>query len=159
MHTAYLLVGGNQGNRAESLQQSRTWIEKDAGRIKAVSHVYETAAWGNTRQAAFLNQVLVVETALEAQDLMQQLLAIEHKMGRIREERYGPRTIDIDILLFDKEIHDQPELRIPHPEMANRRFVLVPLAELVPDLVHPVTGKTIAKLLAECPDRLPVQKI
>jgi 2-amino-4-hydroxy-6-hydroxymethyldihydropteridine diphosphokinase len=159
MHIAYLLVGGNLGNRADSLQQARNRIEQEGGRIKAASHIYETAAWGNTQQAPFLNQVLVVETALEAQDLMRQLLSIEHMMGRIREERYGPRKIDIDILLFDNEIHDQPELRIPHPEMTNRRFALVPLAELVPNLVHPVSGKTVAQLLAECPDQLAVQKI
>jgi 2-amino-4-hydroxy-6-hydroxymethyldihydropteridine diphosphokinase len=159
MHIAYLLVGGNQGNRAESLQQARAWIAKEAGQIIRQSGIYETAAWGNTNQPAFLNQVLAVETALEAGQLMATLLQIEQKMGRVRQQRYGPRTIDIDILLFDNEIHDQPELTIPHPELGNRRFALIPLAEIAAQLVHPVSGKTIAHLLADCSDPLAVQKI
>lgn len=159
MHTAYLLVGGNQGNRADSLQQARAWIEMDAGKIVGQSGIYETAAWGNTNQPAFLNQVLAIETDMEASELMATVLAIEIKMGRVREQRYGPRTIDIDILLFDEEIHHLPELSIPHPELANRRFALIPLAEIAGGLVHPVSGKTIEQMLSDCTDHLAVQKI
>jgi len=90
---------------------------------------------------------------------MRKILKIEKEMGRIREEKLGPRIIDVDILLFDNEIHDLRFLKIPHPEMQNRRFVLIPIAEIDPTLQHPVLKKTIAELLEECPDNLEVRKI
>jgi 2-amino-4-hydroxy-6-hydroxymethyldihydropteridine diphosphokinase len=159
MHKAYLLVGGNVGNRQKYLQEAGEFIGKRAGKVLECSAIYETAAWGKTDQASFLNQVLAIETALTASGLMTELLQIEEKIGRKRGDRYGPRIIDIDILLFDKEVHNSEHIKIPHPEMTRRRFALVPLAEIAPQILHPISGKTIKQLLEECPDSLSVQKI
>jgi len=158
MNTAYLLVGGNIGEREQNLARARQWIEADCGAIIRASSIYETAAWGNTAQAAFLNQVLEIHTPLNAKQLIRHVLKVEKKMGRIREEKYGPRLIDIDILLFNDEIHKTDFLTIPHPEMQNRRFVLEPLAEIAPAVTHPALKKTITELLNDCPDPLPVKK-
>jgi 2-amino-4-hydroxy-6-hydroxymethyldihydropteridine diphosphokinase len=158
MNTAYLLTGGNIGNRVAYLQQAAELIADLAGKITAVSAIYETAAWGQKDQNSFLNQVLEVRTALTPEDLMTILLQIEEKMGRKRMDRYGPRIIDIDILLYGNEIHNSSHITIPHPELANRRFALVPLSELAASYLHPVTGKSIEQMLAETTDPLPVQK-
>lgn len=134
-------------------------ISTGCGIIPVRSPVYETAAWGITDQAPFLNQALELHTRSGADELMQELLRIEEQMGRVRQERYGPRTIDIDILLFNDEIRSTPLLTLPHPEMYRRRFALQPLADIAPDIQHPVLKKSIAELLAECPDELPVRKV
>ncbi len=155
----YLLIGGNMGDRRAFLRQAGHLISEHCGPVPAASPVYETAAWGNPDQAAFLNQALKLETPLEAEPLMKKLLQIEEMMGRIRGERYGPRTIDIDILLYNNDIRNTALLTVPHPEMQNRRFALQPLADLAPALEHPVLKKTILQLLAECLDPLPVTKV
>jgi 2-amino-4-hydroxy-6-hydroxymethyldihydropteridine diphosphokinase len=159
MNKAYLLTGGNLGNREQNLAKARELITQQCGSIIAASSLYETAAWGNTDQPAFLNQALEISTALTARQLIRKILKAEKKMGRIREEKYGPRIIDIDILLFNNEIHNYPLLKLPHPEMQNRRFALLPLAEIAPHITHPVLKKTITQLLDACPDELPVRKI
>ena len=159
MSTAYLLIGGNLGNRKENLSKAIELINEQCGTLTTSSSVYETAAWGMTEQPSFLNQVLRISTSLTARQLMRKILKIEKMMGRVRKEKLGPRVIDIDILFFENEIHDHPFLKIPHPELQNRRFVLVPLAELNPELQHPVLKKTIAELLEECPDNLEVKRI
>jgi 2-amino-4-hydroxy-6-hydroxymethyldihydropteridine diphosphokinase len=158
MNSAYLLIGGNMGDRFENLDKTRALISGDCGDIVKQSSVFETSAWGKTDQPDFLNQALELETALQAGDLLKSLLAIEQKMGRFRGEKYGPRIIDIDIILFNREIIDLPHLKVPHPQMQNRRFVLAPMAEIAPRLVHPVSGKTMTQLLADCPDGLAVNK-
>ncbi|GAC1594507.1 MAG: 2-amino-4-hydroxy-6-hydroxymethyldihydropteridine diphosphokinase [Chitinophagaceae bacterium] len=158
MNTVYLLTGGNVGNRQQYLQESARIIEVSCGRIINRSFLYETAAWGKTDQAAFLNQALEIETSMTAKNLLQQLLAIEQAAGRKRAGKYGPRTIDIDILLFNNEIIHTPLLTIPHPQMAARRFVLEPLNEIAPGYIHPVLKKNITRLLQECTDPLPVKK-
>lgn len=122
------------------------------------SSVYRTAPWGKPGQSDFLNQVLEIETRLSAKELMDDLLKIEEKLGRRRQEKFGPRLIDIDIIFFNDEIISQPGLTIPHPEVQNRRFALVPLNELAPNHMHPVFQKTIYQLLLECPDTLAVNK-
>ena len=133
-------------------------ITEQCGTVTRSSSIYETEAWGNTDQPSFLNQVLEISTSLNARQLMRKVLNIEEVMGRVRKEKFGPRIIDIDILFFENEIHDMRFLKIPHPEMQNRRFVLVPLAEINPALQHPVFKKTIAEILEECPDLLDVKK-
>ena len=123
------------------------------------SGIYQTAAWGKTDQPDFLNQVIEVETNFSAQKTMDAILDIESNMGRVRTEKNAPRVIDIDILFFNKELHDEPGLTIPHPALAQRRFVLIPLNELAPDFLHPLFHKTIQQLLIECTDTLNVKKI
>ena len=158
MNKAYILTGGNMGDRDENLAIAREWLEADCGKIMNASSIYETAAWGKTDQPAFLNQALEIHTSLNARQLIRHILKVEKKMGRIRKEKYDPRLIDIDILLFNNEIHKTPFLKIPHPEMQNRRFVLVPLAEIAPAIIHPLLKKSITELLNDCLDLLPVTK-
>ena len=158
MNTAFLLTGGNLGDREKNLSQALQHIAEQCGHIVALSSLYETAAWGNVEQPSFLNQAIELETKLNARQLIRRLLKIEKIMGRERKEKYSARIIDIDILLFNHEIHDYHFLKLPHPEMQNRRFALEPLAELAPDYIHPALGKSIVTLLALCPDSLPVKK-
>ena len=158
MNVAFLLIGGNMGNREENLQTAKSLIEQYCGEVMKSSLLYLTAAWGKTDQPAFLNQALQIETSLTAKELMRQILAIEKMMGRERNEKYGPRVIDIDILLFNDEQHDLPFLKIPHPEMQNRRFALIPLAEIAGTVLHPVFKKSVSKLMEETPDKLEVKK-
>lgn len=159
IHTAYLLIGGNLGNRLGNLQLAAELIEKSCGSIAQRSSIYETAAWGLTEQPDFLNQVLVLHTGLVPATLMQQLLLIENSMGRERSVKMGPRIIDIDILLIDDLVMDTPLLQLPHPALPLRRFALLPLAEVAPDVIHPVEKKPICQLLKDCKDHLNVQKI
>jgi 2-amino-4-hydroxy-6-hydroxymethyldihydropteridine diphosphokinase len=158
MNNIYLLLGSNIGNSKASLAKATTQIEKNIGNIFRQSNLYSTAAWGNTKQPDFLNQVIIVETALTALQTMQTILNIEKKMGRVRTVKNAPRIIDIDILFFNKEIIYQPELTVPHPQIQNRRFVLVPLNQLSPNLKHPLLKITVHQLLMHCPDKLNVKK-
>jgi 2-amino-4-hydroxy-6-hydroxymethyldihydropteridine diphosphokinase len=159
MSTGHLLIGGNLGDRKKNLLTAISLINEQCGSLTRSSSVYETEAWGKTDQPSFLNQALEISTSLNARQLLRKILKIEKEMGRVRKEKLGPRIIDIDILLYENEIHDLRFLKIPHPEMQNRRFVLVPLAEIDPTLQHPVLKKTIAELLEECPDNLEVKRI
>jgi 2-amino-4-hydroxy-6-hydroxymethyldihydropteridine diphosphokinase len=159
MNIAYLLTGGNLGKREENLATVYNHIAVRCGDITNSSSLYETAAWGKNEQPSFLNQALEIQTELTSRQLLQKILNIEKQTGRIRREKYGPRIIDIDILLFNDEIHNYPLLKIPHPEMHNRRFVLVPLAEIASEIIHPVLKKTIIELLAICPDKLEVSRL
>lgn len=158
-HTAYLLIGGNLGNRWHNLTTAIDLIEASCGSISQQSSVYETAAWGLTTQPDFLNQVLVVKTTLSPFNLMKQLLLIETKMGRVRSIKMGPRIIDLDILLIDDCIIETDLLKLPHPALPQRRFALLPLVEIAPQLIHPVEKKSIFQLLKDCTDNLNVQKI
>lgn len=159
MNEAYLLAGGNMNDRLFFLSKAKEAIEKNCGNIIKESSVYETAAWGIEAQQSFLNQALHVKTELSAQNLLTTILKIEETLGRKRELKYGPRTIDIDILLFNEEVIDVPGLKIPHPQMQYRRFVLEPLNELAAEKIHPVLRKTIHQLLQDCADTLKVNKI
>ena len=159
MNISYLLIGGNQGDREAMLAEARTHLETAAGTIRQASSLYETAPWGKSDQGWFLNQALQVETEADPATLLKTLLQIEEKMGRKRAEKYGSRRIDIDILFFNDAILHRPDLVIPHPEIANRRFVLEPLNEIAPDYLHPVLHRSVRELLLACTDPLEVKKI
>lgn len=159
MNTAFLLIGGNLGNRTRHLAKARSLIHQRCGNITQTSSLYETAAWGEVEQAAFLNQVLKIQTLLPAVKLLNCLLAAEQKMGRVRRQKSGPRTIDIDLLFFNDDKIEAPGLQVPHPRLHLRRFVLEPMNEIAPGLIHPVFNKTISQLLVECEDALAVQKL
>jgi 2-amino-4-hydroxy-6-hydroxymethyldihydropteridine diphosphokinase len=154
MNKAYLLIGGNMGDRLANLEMAKLAIYQEIGPILLSSSMYETAAWGKEDQPAFLNQALLIETNLIAHDLMLALLAIEKNMGRIRQEHLGPRTIDLDIIFFNDQIIDSANLTIPHPQMQKRNFVLTPLKEIAPNFIHPILKKSITQLLTDCEDPL-----
>ena len=158
MNTAYLLIGGNLGNRSAYLQKAVELIQQTCGNIVHSSAIYETAAWGFIDQPSFYNQALALETTLSPTALMHQLLEIEEQMGRIRADKMGPRVIDLDILLIDGLIISSDLLTLPHPSLPLRRFALLPLYEIAPDIIHPVLQRSVSKLLEECTDELDVQK-
>jgi len=159
MNTVYLLIGGNMGERELNLERARNLIGEKCGEVTTISSIYETAPWGETDQPVFLNQALQIITSLKPMPLLQKLLDIEKQLGRTRQVKFGPRNIDIDILFYNEETHNYPLLTIPHPALQYRRFVLTPMNEIAPGFVHPVFKKTIAELLEECPDDLPVNKL
>jgi len=154
----YLLIGGNLNDRYLNLRGAVQALELLAGEIVAVSKVYETAAWG-MEGPAFLNQAVHIRTDLEHIELLETILGIEHQLGRNREDTEGFQnsTMDIDILLLDDLVLDSPELIVPHPRMAERAFVLKPLADIAGNTVHPATGQTINTMLNACTDPLEVR--
>jgi 2-amino-4-hydroxy-6-hydroxymethyldihydropteridine diphosphokinase len=151
----HLLLGTNLGNKRRNLEQAKEKISVVAQILRS-SVIYKTQAWGNTRQPDFYNQVVEISTSQTPEILLGEILAIEAEMGRERKEKWGARLIDIDILFFREEILNLPHLTIPHPEIANRKFVLVPLCELEPEMIHPVSKKSMRALLTECLDHLKV---
>jgi 2-amino-4-hydroxy-6-hydroxymethyldihydropteridine diphosphokinase len=152
----FLLLGTNLGDRSQHLATARALIEARAGKIIKTSAIYQTAAWGKTDQPDFYNQVIEIESILSPDELLKTTLGIEEEMGRVRTEVWGARTIDIDILLYSDIMVEREHLIIPHPRMNNRKFTLIPLAEIAPEVIHPVTQKTIRELLAICTDKLNV---
>ena len=158
-HITFLLLGTNQGDRKKNLTFARNAIELSVGPILKASSLYQTAAWGKTDQPDFLNQALEVETLLSAENVLGELLRIEQSMGRQREEKWGERIMDIDILFYENEIHNSPQLTIPHPELPNRRFALGPLAEIAGDIIHPVLNLKIQEMLERCSDPLLVRRL
>jgi 2-amino-4-hydroxy-6-hydroxymethyldihydropteridine diphosphokinase len=155
----FLLLGSNVGKSYDNLRTAIQCIQTDAGVIIKQSSIYQTKAWGKIDQPDFLNQVIQIETNLSPEELLVSVLEIEKKMGRVRNEKWGPRIIDIDILFYNQVIISLPQLTIPHPEIAARRFTLSPLAELSPEFLHPLLNKTISELLSDCADPLPVVRL
>jgi 2-amino-4-hydroxy-6-hydroxymethyldihydropteridine diphosphokinase len=158
LNTIYLLLGSNLKNPAEQLSIARKLIVAEIGEIIKTSSLYATAAWGNSNQPDFLNQVIIVQSDFSASYTMETILTIEANMGRIRTQKNAPREIDIDILFFNNDIINLPELVVPHPLLQERKFVLIPLNEIVPDFIHPILLKTTQELLEICTDNLDVQK-
>lgn len=159
VNTAFLITGGNLGLRTANLHTAATTIAEKCGPVIKVSGIYETKAWGYTHQPDFYNQVLYMHTHLTAEELLVEILSIEIQMGRERLIKLGPRIIDIDILFFNDDIIETNSLKVPHPHISERRFVLEPLCEIAPGFIHPVYKKTIAAMLEACTDELPVYKI
>jgi 2-amino-4-hydroxy-6-hydroxymethyldihydropteridine diphosphokinase len=158
MNKAYLSLGSNEGDRLQWLKRAMELITANCGSIVARSSVYEAAAWGITEQPDFLNMAICVQTSKTPLELLLSIHEIEATLGRQRDVKWGQRTLDIDILLFNHEIIDMPELQVPHPYLHERRFTLLPLDEIAEDYMHPVLNKRIAELLEECPDKLEVKQ-
>lgn len=153
----FIGLGTNLGERFENLARARALLAERVV-VKAVSSVYETKPWGYLDQPDFLNQVIEVETDLTPTKLLNLLKQVEKKMGRETSFKYGPRLIDLDILLVGDRVLHTARLNIPHPQITERAFVLVPLAELAPEMVHPVLYRSVTDLLTELPDRDEVKK-
>lgn len=151
-----LILGGNRGDREELINQAVKFIS-EKNQLAASSAIYETQAWGNVAKGNFLNQVIQLETSVSPEKLLELIQEIEEKLGRKRTETWGDRTMDIDILYFGDEVKHTPQLTIPHRFIQDRRFVLVPLAEILPDMIHPVLGKSNRTLLEECQDPCEVE--
>lgn len=158
MAEVFLLLGSNMGDSQKYLQEARLALQHQIGTLLAKSSVYQTAAWGKANQPDFLNQVLNMETALEPLELLNRCLGIEQGLGRVREEKWAARTIDIDILFYDSMIVNHENLVIPHPFLHERAFTLIPLVELAPEWVHPVLKKSMTDLLASLGVDLAVKK-
>ena len=159
MNSVYILLGGNLGNREKNLTMAGSYIEKEVGKIIKASSIYETASWGIAEQPDFLNQVLLVETNFSAEEIMEIILTIENKMGRTRAEKNASRIIDIDILFFNDEVINEPGLTVPHPQIQNRKFVLLPLNEIASDLIHPTLQLSVKELLSTSKDKLEVKRL
>lgn len=153
MTEALIITGSNMGDRQTYLQRAIDSLH-EAGIITiSTSPIYETEPWGDIPQQTYFNQILKVQTKLKAEELLNTMLLIENKLGRIRtEQQFGPRTIDIDLLLYNNLIINTETLILPHPRMHLRRFVLVPACDVAPEWIHPIFNKTLSQLLAECQD-------
>lgn len=163
MNNVALLIGGNQGDRRALIKQATELIQQSIGTVALASRCYETEPWGDFGEEApqkFLNRALLVETPLSAHEVLEEALLIEAILGRMRPSlstfnfqlltrQYSSRPMDIDLIFFNDEVIDMPDLQIPHPRMHLRRFVLEPLAEIMPEYRHPVLGKTIKEMLDE----------
>ena len=145
----YIALGSNLGDKEINLKEALLRLAKKGIKICKVSDFIATRPYGVTDQPDFLNAVAEVETDISPAELLQVLLQTEREMGRLRLRRWGERNIDLDLLLYDGQTIDLPELKVPHPDMQNREFVLKPLAQIAPDAVHPKLGKTIGQMWKE----------
>lgn len=155
----FLLLGTNLGDRKKNLVDACRLIEESVGKIIKRSSVYETEPWGKKEQPEFFNQAVEVETELTAREVLRAVTEIEKKLGRKREERWGERTMDIDILFYGEEVIASEDLVVPHPRIGERRFVLEPLAEIGGEVVHPVVKMKVREMLERCEDELKVSRL
>ena len=149
MNIVYIAFGSNIGDRGAAIEEALNLIEQNEMKIVKRSKIYETEPYGYVDQPSFLNGAVEVETNLSCRDVLERLLSIENQIGRVREFKWGPRIIDLDIIFYNNEIYDEEDLKVPHPDMQSRDFVLKPLNDLCPDYVHPILGNTIRELLGE----------
>ncbi|MGF1532130.1 MAG: 2-amino-4-hydroxy-6-hydroxymethyldihydropteridine diphosphokinase [Bernardetiaceae bacterium] len=154
--TVVLLLGSNMGDRIHWLTQASIQLQAHVGALYKASTVYQTAPWGKTDQPPFLNQALRLQTTLEPLDILTAALEIETALGRTRDQPWGPRTIDIDLLCYEDHIHDCPRLTLPHDHLTERRFALLPLQAVYPDWIHPQSQQNLEQMIAQCSDTLPV---
>ena len=157
MSITYLSLGSNLGDREKNINAAIEQL-RSLGTLKAVSSHYETAPQGGLSRSWYINCVARLDTTLSPQELLDNIHAIEQNLGRVRAERFGPRTIDIDILMYDDEILNEPDLTIPHPRLHERAFVMIPLLEIAPSLTHPILKRNLFELLTLLPPQS-VQKI
>lgn len=157
MENVFLLLGTNLGDRAANLKSARNLIAFRAGQIIATSSVYETAPWGKTDQPGFLNQCLAINTQHSPEELLRILQKTEKEIGRESTEKWGPRLIDIDILFYEDRTTATDQLTIPHPYLHQRRFTLLPLAEIAAKFKHPILNKSVENLLKVCEDQSEVK--
>jgi len=157
-HDLFLLTGANMGQRYQNLTVAAQKLTTQLGELVASSAIYETAAWGSGSALAYLNQALWLRTSAEPLEVLAIALQIEKEAGRERTGLWADRTLDIDILLYDQRVLTEAQLQIPHPQLQNRSFALVPLAEIAGDYNHPVFEKTITALRNSCPDTLAVKR-
>ena len=156
---AYIGLGSNLGEREALIRQALEALDAlPETSVVKVSSLYDPEPVGEVDQPNFLNAACQIDTELTARQLLWNLLLIERRLGRVRQQRWGPRTIDLDLLLYGNLVVDEPDLSVPHPELLRRSFVLVPLVELDPLLVHPVTGQTLLAHLSELKTRPPVKR-
>jgi len=155
----YISLGGNVGNTQEIFKEALQIIAEKVGEITQKSSLYQTAAWGNIPQNDFLNQVIELETSLNPNELLDSLLTIELYFKRDRKEKWGPRTLDLDILYYNQELIVTEYLQVPHPRIKERNFILIPLAEIAPNWLDPKENQTILQLKDTCKDELLVSKI
>lgn len=156
LNKTHLLTGANLGDRIGTLEAARRLIEQEIGHVVSASSFYETQAWGNVDQPDYVNQALEVATALSPSEVLEAIFRIEAALGRTRRDKWEPRLIDIDILFYENTILNSRDLIIPHPHLHRRNFVLIPMLEIAPELLHPVLHKTIEELYELSEDTLDV---
>jgi len=159
MQKIYLGLGTNLGNRQAYLKKALYYIERLLGTITATSNIYETQPWGVSEQPNFLNMVVEVQSYQSPQNTLSTILTIEQFIGRVRLNKWGSRAIDIDLLFYGEEVINEPNLKIPHPYIPQRNFVLVPLKEIAEDLLHPVLKVSIHELYTNCKDTLSCKRL
>lgn len=160
MHTLVLSTGSNLGDRQENLASAKELITERLGKILKVSHLYESVSWGYQSKNLYYNQCLLIETGLGTDQCLRHILEIEEILGRKRSGKgYADRIIDIDIIYYDNLVLDSNRLKIPHPKLAERKFVLVPLAEILPEFEHPELYLNSLELLRQCSDLQDVKRV